>query len=58
MVRIVVRMQPEAQIEFPEMEIPLLLDIGAVRPTNRPGQSLLGVGLRSNNLTPRSGGKP
>ena len=60
MVRVVVRMRPEARIEFPEMEIPLLLDVGAVRPTNRPGQ-MLGVGLRSNgnsNLSPRPGGKP
>jgi general secretion pathway protein J len=33
MVRVVVRMRPEAQVEFPEMEIPLLLDVGARRST-------------------------
>jgi hypothetical protein len=35
MVRIVVRMQPEARVEFPEMQIPLMLDAGARR---APGQ--------------------
>lgn len=34
MVRVVVRMRPEAQVQFPEMEIPLLLDVGARRSTN------------------------
>jgi general secretion pathway protein J len=33
MVRVVARMRPEAQIQFPEMEIPLLLDVGARRTT-------------------------
>lgn len=56
MVRIVVRMQPEARVEFPEMEIPLMLDVGAMR-VNRPGQTLRGVGLQSNmgGMRPRSG---
>ena len=31
MVRVVVRMLPEAGVEFPEMDIPLMLDAGAVR---------------------------
>ncbi|GAA0714304.1 prepilin-type N-terminal cleavage/methylation domain-containing protein [Dokdonella soli] len=45
MVRIVVRMRPEARIEFPAMEIPLLLDIGAVR-QNRPLQQAVGPGMQ------------
>jgi general secretion pathway protein J len=57
MVRIVVRMQPEARIEFPEMEIPLLLDVGAVRRNVRPGQAMLGVGLRTGSRSQSSGGK-
>jgi len=36
MVRIVVRMLPEARVEFPEMQIPLMLDAGARRMA--PGQ--------------------
>jgi general secretion pathway protein J len=46
MVRVVVSMLPEARIEFPEMEIPLLLDIGARRTTatNGPaGQAALQI---------------
>jgi len=31
MIRVVVRMLPEAGVEFPEMDIPLMLDAGAVR---------------------------
>ncbi len=46
MVRVVVRMRPEARVEFPEMEIPLLLDVGAVRSMNRPNQ-MLGIGTRA-----------
>jgi len=45
MVRVVVRMQPEAHVDFPEMEIPLLLDVGAVRNTNRANQ-MMGLGVR------------
>lgn len=41
MVRIVVRMRPEARIDFPEMEIPLLLDVGAVRQHAQPLQQAL-----------------
>lgn len=40
MVRVVVRMQPEARIEFPEMDIPLLLDVGASR-RQRSGNQLI-----------------
>lgn len=36
MVRVVARMRPEARIEFPTMEIPLMLDASARRPM--PGQ--------------------
>ncbi|HEY0178509.1 MAG TPA: prepilin-type N-terminal cleavage/methylation domain-containing protein [Dokdonella sp.] len=54
MVRVLVRMLPEAQIEFPVMEIPLMLDVGAMR-QNRPGQVLQGVGLRSGSSS-RLGG--
>ncbi len=43
MVRVVVDMQPQARIRFPEMDIPLMLDIGARR-SMRPGQ-LIGAGL-------------
>lgn len=52
MVRVVVRMRPEAQIRFPDMEIPLLLDVGAVRPM-RPGQVMQGVGLQGGMRRPR-----
>jgi general secretion pathway protein J len=31
MVRVVVRMLPEARVDFPEMQIPLMLDAGARR---------------------------
>ena len=55
MVRIVVRMRPEARIEFPEMEIPLLLDVGAVHASNRPGSVMPGVGLQTGtHLRPGS----
>jgi general secretion pathway protein J len=53
MVRLAVRMQPEARVEFPQMEIPLMLDVGAVR-RQRPGQLLPGVGLDSGGLRSRS----
>lgn len=42
MVRIEVTMLPEARIDFPTMEIPLLLDVGAIRRNAQPtvGQAL------------------
>ncbi len=49
MIRIVVQMRPEARVTFPEMEVPLILDVGAMR-VARPGQMLRGVGLQP---TPR-----
>lgn len=53
MVRLVVRMRPEARVEFPQMDIPLMLDVGAVR-RRRPGQLLPGVGLDAGALRSRS----
>lgn len=55
MVRVVVDMLPEAQVEFPEMEIPLMLDVGAMR-RNRPGQVMRGVGLQAGSRS-RLGGR-
>lgn len=47
MVRVMVTMLPEARIEFPAMEVPLLLDVGARRHSNLP------QGLRSSrNVLP------
>ena len=40
MVRIVIRMLPQARIEFPAMEIPLLLDVGAMRRNSMPGLAM------------------
>ncbi len=40
MVRIRIAMRPEARIEFPEMDIPLMLDAGASRMMGRPGSVL------------------
>ena len=40
MVRIRIAMRPEARIEFPDMEIPLMLDVGASRMMGRPGSVL------------------
>jgi len=37
MVRIRIVMRPEARVEFPEMDIPLMLDVGASRGMGRPG---------------------
>ena len=49
MVRVVVRMLPEAGVEFPEMDIPLMLDAGAVR---RPqfGMPGMPLGNRAQNV--------
>jgi general secretion pathway protein J len=43
MVRVIVDMLPEARIQFPVMEIPLMLDVGAARPAQNGQQ--LGIGL-------------
>ncbi len=57
MVRIVIRMLPEARTEFPEMEIPLMLDVGARR-APQPNGLLQGVGLQPGERSKRPGGKP
>jgi general secretion pathway protein J len=57
MIRIVVRMLPEARIEFPEMEIPLLLDVGAARRTANAGQPIGGSLTSPGVRLPQSGGK-
>jgi general secretion pathway protein J len=51
MVRVVVKMQPEARIQFPQMDIPLMLDVGAAR-SARPGQMMRGVGLQGGGRKP------
>lgn len=57
MVRIVIRMLPEARTEFPEMQIPLMLDVGAQRA--RPANGLLqGSGLQTDARSKRPGGNP
>jgi general secretion pathway protein J len=56
MVRVVVSMLPEARIDFPEMEIPLLLDVGAARHAPQPGQMLQGVGLQGGSRSLQPGG--
>jgi general secretion pathway protein J len=47
MVRISITMRPEARIVFPDMEIPLMLDVGAVRAAGRPGSVLNSRGIGS-----------
>ena len=49
MVRVVIEMRPEARVVFPEMEIPLMLDVGAVRRAGRPGSVLNPSGLRGSS---------
>jgi hypothetical protein len=39
-VRIVLTMRPEARVTFPDLEIPLMLDVGAAHPVGRPGAIL------------------
>ena len=45
MVRIAITMRPEARVMFPDMEIPLMLDVGAARGMGRPGSVLNPRGL-------------
>ena len=40
MVRIAITMRPEARIVFPDMEIPLMLDVGSAHAMGRPGSVL------------------
>lgn len=55
MVRIRIIMRPEARVEFPDMEIPLMLDAGASR-SNRPGSVLNPRGM--GGMRPHLGGNP
>ncbi len=57
MVRVLVTMRPEARVTFPDLEVPLMLDVGAAHPAGRPGSLLnsrIGGGLRKPSL----GGNP
>lgn len=45
MVRVVVSMLPEAHIDFPQMDIPLMLDVGAGRRSTNPARQVLGGSL-------------
>ncbi|MGH8171631.1 MAG: prepilin-type N-terminal cleavage/methylation domain-containing protein [Rhodanobacteraceae bacterium] len=54
MVRVHVKMRPEARIVFADMEIPLMLDVGAMRGMGRPGSVLNQRGI-SSRRPPRDG---
>jgi len=56
MVRVHVVMRPEARVVFPDMEIPLMLDVGAVRGMGRPGSVLNSRGL-SGSRKPLGGNR-
>ena len=56
MLRVVVTMLPQARTEFPTMEIPLLLDVGAMRHNLRPGQRL-GAGMPTGAHAVQAGSK-
>jgi general secretion pathway protein J len=55
MVRIVIAMRPEARVEFPDMEIPLMLDVGASHAMGRPG-GVLNRGMGGLSRRPIGGG--
>ena len=57
MVRVVVRMSPQAHIQFPEMEIPLVLDVGASGGANRLNSRLMPGTRATSALSPRNEGK-
>jgi general secretion pathway protein J len=56
MVRIHVIMRPEARVTFADMEIPLMLDVGAMRGMGRPGSVLNSRGIGSRKPPRDSGG--
>ena len=56
MVRIRITMRPEARITFADMEIPLMLDVGATRAMGRPGSVLNPRGISTRKSTRGSGG--
>jgi general secretion pathway protein J len=55
MVRILITMRPEARVSFPDLEVPLMLDVGAAHPAGRPGQVLNSRGI-GNMRKPSLGG--
>lgn len=57
MVRIAVTMRPEARVVFPDMEIPLMLDVGASHAMGRPGSILNPRGMGGLRRRP-IGGNP
>ena len=56
MVRIAITMRPEARVVFPDMEIPLMLDIGASHAMGRPG-GVLNRGMGGLRRRPIGGGQ-
>jgi general secretion pathway protein J len=55
MVRIAITMRPEARVVFPDMEIPLMLDVGAAHAMGRPGSVLNPRGLGGLRKRPLGG---
>jgi general secretion pathway protein J len=56
MVRISITMRPEARVTFPDMEIPLMLDVGAAHALGRPGSVLNPRSLGGLRKRPLGGG--
>ncbi len=56
MVRVLITMRPEARVVFPDMEIPLMLDVGASHAMGRPGSMLNSRGLGGLRRRPLGGG--
>jgi general secretion pathway protein J len=56
MVRIAITMRPEARVVFPDMEIPLMLDVGASHAMGRPG-GVLNRGMGGLRRRPVGGGQ-
>ncbi|HKE47194.1 MAG TPA: hypothetical protein VKB52_03950, partial [Rhodanobacteraceae bacterium] len=56
MVRIRIAMRPEARVVFPDMEIPLMLDVGAAHALGRPGSVLNPQSLGGMRRRPLGGG--
>jgi general secretion pathway protein J len=59
MVRVLITMRPEALVTFPDLEIPLMLDVGAAHPgSGRPGGVLNSRGIGGGIRKPSFGGNP
>ena len=56
MVRIAITMRPEARVVFPDLEIPLMLDVGASHAMGRPG-GVLNRGMGGLRRRPVGGGQ-